>query len=368
MRAEETSRHLLELPCPEIEPAPWRVPSAAPRVALVSTAGLMHRGDIPFGLGGADYRVIDANSDTDVVMSHISTNFDRTGFAADLNVVFPLQRLQEMAAAEQIGSVARYHYSFMGCTRAVCALAHYFEHAGIATLVLGLVPQHVQKMKPPRALSVPFQLGRPLGAPGDMAFQQKVLDAAFGLLTHPGPEPINTEFTYDAPVSSASQADQWACPVSFPDPDQPAAGDDADPGANAAALLRREVQTLVPWFERARASNGRTLTATSGRDIDGVCDLLLELQAGVEPTGIDASLGLAQQFKLAVEDLKMFYIEAMLAQPAPPDPQAQLNWFWQETRAGELLLGLHQTLANHPDKRVKAHAAFTLVPVPFRPA
>ena len=49
-------------------------------------------------------------------MSHISVNYDRTGFQEDINVAFPIDRLHEMAAAGKIGSVAAYHYSFMGAT------------------------------------------------------------------------------------------------------------------------------------------------------------------------------------------------------------------------------------------------------------
>lgn len=52
----------------------------------------------------------------DLVMTHISTNFDRTGFQQDWNVVFPLDQLKELAAEGIIGSVAAYHYSFMGAT------------------------------------------------------------------------------------------------------------------------------------------------------------------------------------------------------------------------------------------------------------
>ena len=52
----------------------------------------------------------------DLIMSHISNNFDRTGFQQDLNVVFPIDRLRELAADGTIGSVARYHYAFMGAT------------------------------------------------------------------------------------------------------------------------------------------------------------------------------------------------------------------------------------------------------------
>lgn len=86
------------------------------KVALISTAGLHHEGDAPFALGGSDYRILDTEDDRPLQMSHISTNFDRSGFAQDLNVVFPLQRLQELAGSGQVGSVSRYHYSFMGAT------------------------------------------------------------------------------------------------------------------------------------------------------------------------------------------------------------------------------------------------------------
>ena len=47
-------------------------------------------------------------------MSHQSVNFDRTGFQEDHNVVFPLDRLRELAREGAIGGVADYHYSFMG--------------------------------------------------------------------------------------------------------------------------------------------------------------------------------------------------------------------------------------------------------------
>ena len=88
------------------------------RIALVSTAGLMHRTDKPFALGATDYRILDTESDDDILMSHVSTNFDRSGFVQDLNVVLPIDRLKEKAERGEIGSVARYHYSFMGATSA----------------------------------------------------------------------------------------------------------------------------------------------------------------------------------------------------------------------------------------------------------
>ena len=47
-------------------------------------------------------------------MSHTSVNFDRTGFQQDINVVFPIDRLKELEAAGIIGSIAKFHYAFMG--------------------------------------------------------------------------------------------------------------------------------------------------------------------------------------------------------------------------------------------------------------
>lgn len=90
-------------------------PLAERRVAIVSTAGLQRRGDRPFGVAAGDYRVIPGDTPPgDLVMSHASPNFDRTGFQQDVNVVFPLERLRELVADGTIGSVADFHYSFMG--------------------------------------------------------------------------------------------------------------------------------------------------------------------------------------------------------------------------------------------------------------
>ena len=47
-------------------------------------------------------------------MSHTSVNFDRAGFAEDVNVVFPIDRFRELEASGTIGSMADVHYSFMG--------------------------------------------------------------------------------------------------------------------------------------------------------------------------------------------------------------------------------------------------------------
>ena len=109
--------HLERIACPAMEPTPLVAgkPLSERRVAIISTAGLHSRDDRPFSHGDADYRVIPAEARAaDLVMSHVSVNFDRTGFQQDYNVAFPIDRLNELAAAGTIGSTAAFHYSFMG--------------------------------------------------------------------------------------------------------------------------------------------------------------------------------------------------------------------------------------------------------------
>ncbi|MDP6175232.1 MAG: glycine/sarcosine/betaine reductase selenoprotein B family protein [Rhodospirillales bacterium] len=104
---------------PDYDPTPCvdGPPLAKRRIALITTAGLHRRTDRNFTAGVGEYRVIPSDTDmADMIMSHVSTNFDRTGFLRDLNVVFPIDRLREMARDGEIGSVGAYHYAFMGAT------------------------------------------------------------------------------------------------------------------------------------------------------------------------------------------------------------------------------------------------------------
>ena len=112
--------HLLEKSreAPRFTSRPWvKGPALGKRrVAIVTTSGVHRRGDRPFSLiPDTEYRVIpgDTSADT-LLMSHISVNFDRSGFHEDVNVVFPIDRLNELSADGVIGSVADFHYAFMG--------------------------------------------------------------------------------------------------------------------------------------------------------------------------------------------------------------------------------------------------------------
>ena len=110
--------HLISKALPPMLPPQWvqqTQPLQEMRIALITTAGLHFRDEPAFDFMDASFRPIpgEANAD-DLIMSHSSANFDRSGFAEDVNLVFPIDRFRELAAEGRIGSVADIHYSFMG--------------------------------------------------------------------------------------------------------------------------------------------------------------------------------------------------------------------------------------------------------------
>lgn len=98
-------------PTPSAFTAPADLRSAT--VAIVTTAALHLPEDQGFAPRDQSFRVVDARR-RDLRLGHLSPNFDRSGFALDLNVVFPIDRLDEMAASGEIGRVSDEHLSFLG--------------------------------------------------------------------------------------------------------------------------------------------------------------------------------------------------------------------------------------------------------------
>ena len=117
MGDEQMRKDLVGLAGYVFDEVPWNTPKplAQSRVAVVTTAGLR-----PAGGDGADWnpgdqamQLLSASTDG-LVLAHFSPNFDRSGWIVDPNIVFPVDRLREMAAEGVIGSVADVHVSFMG--------------------------------------------------------------------------------------------------------------------------------------------------------------------------------------------------------------------------------------------------------------
>ena len=115
MADSDIKRMVAELPCPTFDDPAFTEakPLAEARVAVVTSAALHHPEDDPFDAQDTSFRVLDP-SRRDVQLGHWSPNFDRSGFATDINVVWPIDRLTELAAQGVIGSVADVHLAFAG--------------------------------------------------------------------------------------------------------------------------------------------------------------------------------------------------------------------------------------------------------------
>jgi len=104
----------------EMEDVPWTPlckPLVESRVALVTTAGVHHKGDVPFDMvdpeGDPTFRVIDVSRPiTDLVITH--DYYDHSDADKDINIIFPIQRLREFESDGFIGEVTKSHYGFMG--------------------------------------------------------------------------------------------------------------------------------------------------------------------------------------------------------------------------------------------------------------
>lgn len=107
--------HVAELPAPTFDDPAFVTPKplAESTVAIVTSAAIHPPGRDEFAAGDTSYRMLDRDQ-RDFVLGHWSPNFDRSGFAIDINVVYPIDRLTELAERGTIGAVAPRHVSFAG--------------------------------------------------------------------------------------------------------------------------------------------------------------------------------------------------------------------------------------------------------------
>jgi len=71
------------------------------------------------------------------------------------------------------------------CSQTVSLVAAELERQGIATVAIQLLREVAERVRPPRALWVPFPHGYPLDRPHDAQKQHRVIAAALRLLEAP---------------------------------------------------------------------------------------------------------------------------------------------------------------------------------------
>ena len=209
-------------------------------------------------------------------------------------------------------------------------------------------------MKPPRALWVPFILGRPLGKPNDAAFQRRVLRGALDLLERPrGDVPILVDHTEEA--DGATELDGHACPINY----APIKHD-----GSLANRLADEIVSLATWYELSVERTGRTVFGSAAMTIGEVTDALVAAADGVVAADTEQR-SVGDTLRLAGEDLKAWVTEAATAQPGNMTAYALKAWFWEQTVAGETLLNAYQSSKTSDNKSWRDQARI-IIPAELR--
>ena len=200
-------------------------------------------------------------------------------------------------------------------------LAHVFEAAGIATVVLSSIREMAVKTAPPRALHCEFPLGRPLGKPNDVAYQTDVLLRAFALLEAPsGPVLVD----HPDVIEADDQPVACVVPPRF-DPSLPPSVDEAN------GLRKAYDRTLS---RRGVTGVGRAISA------DEVPKALAVFHAIANGANWEAA-GIPGGNTTAVcHDIRTYYQEAAVELVGGPTPggRAFEAWFHEETEAGKTVL------------------------------
>ena len=238
-------------------------------------------------------------------------------------------------------------------------LAHYIEDEGIPTTQIALIRKHAEEIKPPRALAVPFELGRPLGAPNHPEFQRRVLKNCLELLSRED-GPVLEDFPDEPPVEEMEE-EGWVCPINLSIPPKNLSDEDL-----VREALEREVALIKPWYEESKKMRGnRTNLGISGKTPEEIAAFLSNVLVNrTETASPIEGKPVAHAFKQMADDLRYFYMEAAIAKPDNLATDTQIsNWLWGDTILGKVLIAIRDWAMESEDPAFKALAPTAMVPM-----
>ncbi len=202
-------------------------------------------------------------------------------------------------------------------------------------------------------------MGRPLGAPNDPAFQTRVLTAALNLLDAKR-GPVLVDFPDDAPESAASLDENamegMVCPIALPKIQ------DDEPASETGQILLREIAALAPWYDLAVRIRGRTTVGPSGLAIDDAARYFAAFLEDQDTPPPRDDMVPGRVLKLAYEDIKAYYGEAITAQPGYGASKTVENWLFNETAFGKALWNLRDICRASDDDYYRYLGRNSIVP------
>jgi hypothetical protein len=235
----------------------------------------------------------------------------------------------------------------------VSALGHYIEDEGIATVAVSLIRPQTENTRPPRALWVPFELGRPFGPPGDPAFQRGVVLAALRMLEEDGGPVRIADFPDDDPREAPDPG--WRPPFA-------AAPIAAGSTTAIAEAFESELALLAAAYDRAVAARRRTTVGLSGLGVAEAGGYVASWLRGELPASPVADMSPPLALRFALDDVKAYYLEAGLAPGSTPSSRQLGDWLWNETAAGKAIFALRRANLDAADERLKLIAGNFMVP------
>jgi hypothetical protein len=236
----------------------------------------------------------------------------------------------------------------------VSALGHYLEEEGVPSVAISLIRPQTENTKPPRALWVPFELGRPFGPPSDAAFQKRVILTALRLLERERGPVIIEDFPEEDPRERPDPA--WRPPLAKPDLN----------GASARGSpprWRTKARGSKPCTGAPPKSPGARSSGSAGcRLARRVVRYMASWLRGQNPESPSAEMSAPLVLRFAVDDLKAAYIEVALSGFAKPSSKQLGDWLWSDTAAGAAIFALRSMYLTSDDERLKAIAGLFLVP------
>ncbi len=240
------------------------------------------------------------------------------------------------------------------------ALGHYIEEEGIATVAIALVRPQAERTRPPRALWVPFELGRPFGPPSDPAFQKGVILAALRLLEAEAGPVLLADFPEDDPRETPDP--RWHPPIERPHPNPPPQAGEGMGGGFLADALIAEIAALAAPYERSCRERGRTTVGLSGLSPAAAAEYVAAWLRGIPPASPVPDMSPVLSLRFAVDDLKAYALEAAIAGGARRSSRQLGDWLWNETATGAAIRELRRLLVDSADDRAKLIVTMFLVP------
>lgn len=232
-------------------------------------------------------------------------------------------------------------------------LAHYFESEGFATVLVGFVREHIEAIKPARALWLDFPMGRPFGKPNEPEYQKAVIRAAFKLFNATS-GPVLEDFADVIPVRDGRMG--YALPVKL-------VVSSAEVGDVDALLaeVQAEVEGLSGAYEMAVAARGRTTVGASELAVEELAPYIASFVKGDKPISPRKGVTPIPLLKLVVEDLNAYYTETRTHRDAIDDIELLGKWFWEESKAGLLILWLEAVSLESEDRVLRQIVDMSLI-------